>query len=55
MTKQEKLQKVCQAILTEAKDRGCNFLDRTYNKDYMVEIELTVEELRWVYDLFKRE
>ena len=53
MNKQEKIDILCKAILDEAKEKGyMDFNDPSYNKDFMVQIDLTIEEIRLAYKLY---
>lgn len=54
MNKNLKIQTLCKAILQEANDKGyADFKDTSYNKGYMINIGLTIEEIRMAADLIK--
>lgn len=54
MNKTLKIQTLCKAIIQEVTDKGYgDFKDTNYNKDYMVDIDLTIEEIRMAADLIK--
>lgn len=54
MNQKLKIQTLCKAIIQEATDKGYgDFWDYTYNKDYTINIGLTIEEIRMAADLIK--
>lgn len=54
MNKTLKIQTLCKAIVQEATDKGYgDFFHPSYNKDYMIEISLTIEEIRMAKELIK--